>query len=177
MSSSLAISKRLIYLIEQINEWTGKSVAWLTLAMVLTTFAIVILRYTFDIGWIAVQESVAYMHALVFMLGAGYTLKHDGHVRVDIFYQRCSVKTKAWVDCLGALLLLLPVSVFIIWSSWDYVADSWHIQEGSRNSGGLPGLYLLKSSIIVMAFLLILQGFALFLRNLLTAIGYQEETQ
>ncbi len=170
MSFCVAVGERIIYCIDLVNEWIGKSVAWLTLAMVLLTFVIVVLRYAFDLGWIALQESVAYLHALVFMLGAAYTLKHDGHVRVDILYQRCASRTRAWIDCLGTLLLLLPVSIFIIWSSWEYVTDSWRIFEGSSNSGGLPGVYLLKSCIIVMALLLILQGLAMFLRNLLLAL-------
>ena len=143
--------------------------------MVITTFIIVVLRYAFDLGWVALQESVTYMHAIIFMMGAAYTLKHDGHVRVDIFYQRCSDKTKAWIDCLGTLLLLMPVTGFIIWSSWDYVSDSWSIKESSRNSGGLPGVYLLKTTIIIMAVLLILQSIALFLQNLLTALNVTGE--
>ncbi len=157
------------------NEWVGKSIAWLTLLMVLTTFSIVILRYAFDIGWIALQESVTYMHSMVFMLGAAYTLKHNGHVRVDILYQRCNAKVRAWVDFLGSLFLLLPVSAFIIWSSWEYVLNSWEILEASRNSGGLPALYLLKSSIIAMAVLLILQGLAQLMQNLLIALGFMEQ--
>lgn len=144
--------------------------------MVVTTFIVVVLRYAFDLGWIALQESVSYMHAMVFMLGAAYTLKHNGHVRVDIFYQRCSDKTKAWIDCLGTLLLLMPVSGFIIWSSWEYVSDSWAVQESSRNSGGLPGVYLLKTTILFMAALLILQSIALFLQNLLIALGLNKES-
>ena len=171
MSRVIQISQRCISIINCTNEWIGKTISWLTLLMVITTFIIVILRYAFDIGWIAMQESVSYMHAIIFMLGAAYTLKHDGHVRVDIFYQRCTEKVKAWIDCLGTLFLLLPVTGFIIWSSWDYVADSWAIQEGSRNSGGIPGIYLLKTSIIVMSVLLILQSIALFLQNLLIATG------
>lgn len=176
MPSFLKISQFCIIAINGINEWVGKTISWLTLLMVLFTFIVVILRYTFDIGWIALQESVAYMHALVFMLGAAYTLKHNGHVRVDIFYQRYSAQTKAWIDCLGTLFLLLPVSGFIIWSSWEYVADSWAIQESSRNSGGLPGVYLLKSSILLMSGLLILQSIALFLQNLLIALNLNQET-
>ncbi len=176
MSRFLKISQLCIITINSINEWVGKTISWLTLLMVTLTFIVVVLRYAFDIGWIALQESVAYMHALVFMLGAAYTLKHNGHVRVDIFYQRCSTKTKAWIDCLGTLFLLLPVSGFIILSSWEYVADSWAIQESSRNSGGLPGVYLLKSSIILMSGLLILQSIALFLQNLLIALGLNQES-
>ncbi len=160
-----------ISFINALNEWVGKLISWLTLAMVITTFSVVVLRYLFDSGWIALQESVTYMHSLVFMLGAAYTLKHDGHVRVDILYQRFSPKTRAIIDALGALLLLLPVSGFIIWSSWHYVSESWQVLEGSRHSGGLPGLFLLKSCIIAMAVLLILQGIAMFLQNLMIIIG------
>jgi TRAP-type mannitol/chloroaromatic compound transport system permease small subunit len=145
-------------------------VSWLTLAMVLVTFTIVVLRYAFNLGWIAMQESVAYMHALVFMLGAAYTLKHDAHVRVDIIYQRCSEKGRAWIDFFGVLLLLLPVACFILWNSWSYVIDSWSIQESSRNSGGLPGVFLLKTSILVMSILLVAQGLALALRSLLSLL-------
>ncbi|KAF3981151.1 MAG: TRAP transporter small permease subunit [Methylococcales symbiont of Hymedesmia sp. n. MRB-2018] len=168
---------KIIQIINNINEWIGKTISWLTLLMVLTTFLVVVLRYAFDIGWIALQESVAYMHAMVFMLGVAYTLKHDKHVRVDIFYQACSVKTKAWIDCLGTLFLLMPVMGFIICSSWEYVADSWAIQEGSRNSGGLPAVYLLKTTILLMAGLLILQSIALFSQNLIIALGFNNGEQ
>ncbi len=171
MLSSTVISKRCISIIDSLNEWIGTSISWLTLLMVLTTFLIVVLRYIFDIGWIALQESVTYMHALVFMLGAAYTLKHDSHVRVDIFYQRCSIRTRAWIDCLGTLFLLFPVTGFILWSSWSYVTESWAIQENSRNAGGLPGLFLLKSSIIAMSVLLFIQGLSMFLKNMMIALG------
>lgn len=171
MSSFLKISQFCIHVINVTNEWIGKTVSWLTLLMVITTFIVVVLRYIFDIGWIALQESVSYMHAMVFMLGAAYTLKHNGHVRVDIIYQRCSDKTKAWIDCIGTLCLLMPVCLFVIWSSWEYVADSWAVYESSRNSGGLPAVYLLKTSILLMVGLLILQSIALFLQNLIVALG------
>lgn len=175
MSSANQISQACISIIDTINEWIGKSISWLTLLMVVTTFIIVIFRYAFNVGWIALQESVAYMHAIIFMLGAAYTLKHNGHVRVDIFYQRCSDKTKAWIDCWGTVFLLWPVMGFIIWSSWAYVGDSWSIQESSRNSGGLPGIYLLKTCIIIMAVLLILQSISLFLQNLRFALGLTQD--
>ncbi len=175
MSTLIKSSQLYINIINTINEWVGKTISWLALAMVMTTFIIVILRYSFDLGWVALQESVSYMHTIIFMLGSAYTLKHNAHVRVDILYQRCTPKIQAWIDCLGTLFLLIPVTVFIIWSSWGYVADSWAIHESSRNSGGLPGIYLLKSTIIVMAGLLILQSISLFLQNLLIALGLTEE--
>lgn len=136
--------------------------------MVITQFSVVILRYLFNIGWVAMQESILYMHALVFMLGAAYTLKHDSHVRVDIFYQKMTAQGKAWVDVLGTLLLLLPVCLFIITYSWEYVANSWVLHEGSREAGGLAGLFILKTSIILLPTLLILQGISLLVKNLLT---------
>ncbi|HEY0721115.1 MAG TPA: TRAP transporter small permease subunit [Gammaproteobacteria bacterium] len=161
----------LIRLCDTLNERVGRLTAWCTLAMVAVTFAIVVLRYLFNLGWIAMQESVTYLHAMLFMLGAAYTLKHDGHVRVDIFYQKASARGRAWVDLLGTLLLLLPFCLFLIWVSWDYVTSSWALHEGSRDSGGLPWLYLLKSTIPAMALLLLLQGVALLARNLLVVTG------
>ena len=160
--------------IDAISEWSGRIVSWLTLAMVLVTFAIVVLRYAFSMGWIAMQESVTFMHALVFLLGAAFTLKREGHVRVDIFYRKLGVKGRAVVDLLGACLLLLPVCGFIFWLSWDYVTASWALKEGSREAGGLPGVFLLKSAIPLMAGLLILQGVSQILRATLTLSGREE---
>ena len=140
--------------------------------MVLVTFIVVVLRYVFDMGWIALQESISYFHSMVFLVGAAYTLKHNGHVRVDILYDRLSKTGKAWVDLLGHLFILMPVMIFIIWISWPYIADSWQVLEGSREAGGLPGVYLLKSLILLMAGLLILQGIALILRALPTISRY-----
>ena len=167
----------LIDFLNRLAEWVGKTVAWLTLAMVLVTFAVVVLRYAFDTGWIAMQESVTYMHALVFMLGAAYTLRSDGHVRVDIFYRKLGARGRAWVDLLGALVLLLPMSVFIAWVGWDYVVSSWAVSEGSREAGGLPGVYLLKSLILLMPLLLALQGLSMMLRNLLLLTGRPVEAE
>jgi TRAP-type mannitol/chloroaromatic compound transport system permease small subunit len=157
--------------LDGIAELTGRGIAWLTLGMVLITFAVVVLRYGMQTGSIALQESVSYLHAIVFMLGAAYTLKHDGHVRVDIFYQKASPQTRAWTNLLGTLLLLFPTCGFILASSLDYVASSWSIQEGSRETGGLDGVFLLKTVIPLMAVLLLLQGCSLALRSALVIAG------
>jgi TRAP-type mannitol/chloroaromatic compound transport system permease small subunit len=149
---------------EQFIDWSGRVVSWCVLAMVLLTFLVVVLRYVFDSGWIALQESVTYLHSLVFLLGAAYTLKHDAHVRVDIFYSRFSERTKAWVELLGHLFILIPVMLFIVWISWPYISDAWAVKESSRDAGGLPGVYLLKSMILLMAGLLIIQALVLILR-------------
>jgi TRAP-type mannitol/chloroaromatic compound transport system permease small subunit len=154
--------------IEHFIDWTGRTVSWLTLLMVIVTFIVVVLRYVFDIGWIALQESVTYMHAMVFLIGASWAMQQQAHVRVDIFYSRFSTKTKAWIDLFGGLLLLLPVMVFIAWISWEYVVNSWNVLEGSREAGGLPGVFLLKSLILVLAIMLILQALVQIARCLQT---------
>ncbi len=157
--------------LELVNEWIGRGVAWLTLMMVIITFTVVVLRYGFDMGSIAMQESIIYLHALNFMLGAAFTLKHDAHVRVDIFYQKMGPRGRAWVDLLGTLFLLLPVCGFIFWSSWGYVADAWTVRETSGEAGGLPFVYLLKSILLLMPSLLMLQGLAIILQSILILRG------
>jgi TRAP-type mannitol/chloroaromatic compound transport system permease small subunit len=153
--------------LERVSEWTGRAVAWLTLPMVVGTFVIVTLRYAFDTGWIWMQESVIWMHAAVFMLAAAYTLRDDEHVRVDIFYRKLDPRGRALVDIAGTVLLLLPMMGFILLVSFDYVAVSWSIREGSREAGGLPYPFvpLLKSVIPATALLVILQAIAKLLAN------------
>lgn len=169
--------KHLITSIDNFTDLTGRAVAWLTLIMVVLSFAIVLLRYGFTIGWVAMQESVLYLHGLVFMLGAAYTLKADGHVRVDIFYQSFSAKGRALVNILGGVLLLLPVCVFIFYISLDYVSISWQIREKSSEAGGLPLVYISKSFILLMAFTLSLQGVAEILRNILMLLPNQHQSK
>lgn len=163
--------------LDAFSDWTGRAVSWLTLGMVLVTFLVVVLRYAFDLGWIAVQESVSYMHGLVFMLGAAYTLRHDGHVRVDIFYGKFSDRGRRLVDLFGALLLLVPTCAFIAWTSWGYVGSSWAVYEGSPEAGGLPGLFLLKSLLLIMPVLMLLQALAGAALNLLILAGLRGPAQ
>jgi TRAP-type mannitol/chloroaromatic compound transport system permease small subunit len=139
----------------------GRMVSWLTVIMVLITATVVVLRYVFGVGWIWLQETVTWMHATVFLLAAAYTLSHDEHVRVDIFYRGMSPRGQALVDSLGVLLLLLPTCLWIVFSAWDYVAASWQVRESSLETGGMPGLFLLKSLIIVTPVLLAIEGLAL----------------
>jgi TRAP-type mannitol/chloroaromatic compound transport system permease small subunit len=146
--------------IDSMTDIIGRSAAWLTVAMVMLMALIVALRYLFQTGPIALQESIIYVNALIFTLGAAYTLKEQGHVRVDIFYNRLSVTQKALVNLLGGLIFLLPTAGFIIWTSWDYVSISWQIRESSAELSGLPYVYLLKATIILLAVLLVIQGIA-----------------
>lgn len=148
-------------MIERLSEWTGRALAWLTLAMVLAVVFAVIARYLFDASWIAVQEAVVWMHGFVLMLGLAYTLKHDAHVRVDVFYRLIGPRGRAWIDLVGTVVLLLPLCAFIAWSSWGYVTDAWVLGERSREAGGLPALYALKAAIPLAALLVALQGIAM----------------
>ena len=155
-------------LIDASSDLIGRSAAWLTVGMVLLMALIVALRYLFQTGSIAMQEAVIYVNALIFTLGAAYTLKEQGHVRVDIFYNRLGVKQKAVVDLLGGLVFLLPFAGFIIWESWDYVSVSWRIKESSAELSGLPYVYLLKATIILLALLLIIQGISEILKAIVS---------
>ena len=152
----------------------GHAVSWLTLLMVLVTFVIVVMRYVFGAGLIWLQESLTWMHAAVFMLGAAYTLQREEHVRVDIFYRKMSDKQRAWVNLLGVLIFIFPLCAFFVYESIDYVAASWSLREVSRNSGGLPYPFvpLLKSILVIMPVAVALQGLSLLLRSA-RAIGEQ----
>ena len=169
--NALAVFVRLV---DKLNDWIGRGVAWLTLAMVLVTCLVVVLRYGFAIGWVAMQESYVWMHGIVFMLGAGYTLLHDGHVRVDIFYRPASVRYKALVDLFGSLFLILPMIAVVAWMSYPYVAASWSKFESSREAGGLEGLFLLKSVLLAFCVLVGLQALAMAGRSLLILTGHPE---
>lgn len=160
MTTSTLVNK-----LDHLSLATGKLAAYLCLLMAAITGLVVILRYGFNIGSGALQESISYLHAAVFMLGAAFTLQRGAHVRVDIFYRRCSRRRRAWIDSVGAIVLLMPLCVFIAWVSWDYVAQSWAIRESSADPGGLPAVFVLKSLVPVMAVTLLLQGFAEVLRN------------
>lgn len=162
------------HIIDAVSERIGWAVSWLTLAMVLLTFTVVMLRYLFNSGWIAMQEISTYFHGILFMLGAAYTLKTDGHVRVDVFYRPLTKQGKAWIDLLGSLFLLLPVCIFLFWISWEYVASSWSLYEGSREAGGLNLVWLLKGVILLMPALLALQGMAQMAHALLSILDHRQ---
>ena len=151
--------------IDAIIEISGRTVAWLSLGMVVITCTVVVLRYGFDTGAIALQESVTYMHALVFMIGLSYALKHDRHVRVDLLFNRLSRRSRQWINLIGHVGFLLPICLVITLESFDYVMRSWAIREGSREAGGIPGVYFLKTLIPLSALLLSMQAISEVLRT------------
>ena len=160
--------KRVPVVFDKISIVSGRITSWLTLVMVVVTVIVVVMRYVFDAGAVWLQESVVWMHAVVFMVGAAYTLQQDEHVRVDIFYRNMGERRRAWIDLLGTLLFLLPLCVFLGYKSWDFVVVSWHLAESSREPGGMPYPFvpLLKSVLLVMPLLLVLQGLSMLIRAL-----------
>ena len=146
--------------IDRLNAAIGKAAAWLALFVVLMQFALVLLRYLLGLGSIWLTESVSYAHAALFLLAAAWTLREGGHVRVDVFYAEASPRTKAAVDLIGALGLLLPFALALLWLALPYAGRSWTILERSRETSGLPLVFLLKSLIPLFALMLVLQGLA-----------------
>lgn len=164
-----SLISKTINAIDSFTEWTGRSVAWLVLAMVLLICYDVAMRYLLQQGSVALQELEWHLFALIFLLGAAYTLKHDEHVRVDIIYQskRLSDKQRALINILGIILFLFPFCTLIIISAWPFVENAYFYNEGSPDPGGLPYRYLLKGSILIAFILLMVQGLAELLRNIL----------
>ena len=150
--------KILINILDAITELSGRLISWATLLLMLLTLLVVILRYGFNIGSTAIQDTALYLHGAVFTFAAGYTLKHEGHVRVDVFYQTFSEKTRHLVDFFGTLLLLIPTSLFIGWVCLHYVGTSWEIKEASVEAGGLAYVYLQKTLLLVIVASLLIQG-------------------
>ena len=171
MQAFLSALAALTRAIDVANEHVGRVAAWLALLMVLLQFVVVVMRYIFGWGFIAMQEGVIYLHATLFLVGAGYTLLHGGHVRVDIFYRDARPRRRALIDLLGVILFLMPVCVIIGWASWPYVGQSWSVFEKSAETSGIPAIYALKTMILVFVVLISLQGLSLALHAILTLAG------
>lgn len=160
--------------IDSINEYIGRFASWLVLGCVLTCFLVVLLRYVWNTGFVWMQELYVWQHALVFMLGAGYTLLHERHVRVDVFYSKLSPRGQAWVNLGGTLIFLWPWLIIVTYYGWPFIKSSWQLLEASPQSGGLSGYFLLKTVIYVFCGLLWLQSLAGIFRSLLLLIAGRE---
>jgi len=152
--------------IDRLTTAVGRRVAWLALVVVLLQFALVVARYLFGLGSIWLTETVIYAHATLFMLAAAWTLKAGGHVRVDVFYAEASARTRAKIDLAGALLLLLPFALVLVWLGVPYAARSWAILERSQETSGLPLVFAFKTLIPAFAVMMALQGIAQAIRAL-----------
>lgn len=156
----------MLKLLDGISALTGRILAWLIFGVMIFTCAVVLMRYALGNSDVTFyQELVIYLHAAAFMLSAGWTLKRDGHVRVDVLYRSMNVRAKAWVNIIGSLVFLLPVSFFLLFTSYEFANHSWAIRETSGEAGGIPAVFLLKSVIPLASFFLIIQGLAEVIRN------------
>ncbi len=166
-------SRKLATWIERLSEWTGRATSWLVLAMVLLIAYDVAMRYLFRSGSVALQELEWHLFAVIFLLGAAYTLRHDDHVRVDVLYQSrwMNDRRRAWVDLVGTLIFLVPFCLLIIVSSWPFLSSSFLHGEGSPDPGGLPYRWLLKAAIPIGFGLLLVQGVAVAIRALHRILG------
>lgn len=156
-----AVNRRLSGVIETLVRRIGRLSLHLVLIMAAVQFAIVILRYVFGVNFIAMQESVTYMHGAVFLLAGGYALLTDDHVRVDIFYRDARPRRKAFIDFAGTYVFLFPFCLIALWATAPYVANAWAVREGSMEQSGINGVYFLKTLIAVYLTLLALAGFVL----------------
>lgn len=161
--------------LDALNAVFGKGAAALVVLMMLVQSLIIVFRTVFNLGNLASQDAVLYMHAALIMLCLAWAWREEGHVRVDVFYHRFSLLTQNWINCIGNVLFLLPFAVFIFLSSWDYAIDSWLNREASGDAGGLDRIYWLKALIPLAGALLFLQGLSDTLRKLI-AISFREDT-
>jgi len=163
--------------IDCLNEWVGRGVAWVTLGLVLVVFIDVVMRYLFNTSFVFTQELEWHLFGFIFLIGAGYTLLHDGHVRVDIIYQRLSHKGRAWVNLFGVLLFLIPGCIMLISTSWKFTINSYSILEGSPDPGGIPFRFIIKGCMPLGFVLLLLQGISLGMHSFLQIIGIEKVTE
>lgn len=161
----------IIRLIGAINRTMGNIFAWLSLVMVIVCFLVVVQRYLLGFTLLWMQDLYVWLNGIMFTAVAGYALLRDDHVRVDIFYRPATVRTKAIIDMIGVFVFLLPFCWVVYHYSWSYIARSWRLHEGSANVGGMPGLYILKSFILVFVVMVALQGIAWVLRSILVLRG------
>ena len=160
--------------IDRLNEWVGRGVAWVALGLVVVVFVDVVMRYLFKTSFVFTQELEWHLFAFIFLIGAGYTLLHDGHVRVDIIYQRLQFKGRAWVNFIGVLFFLIPGCIMVITTSWKFTQNAWMIAEGSPDPGGIPYRFIVKGCIPVGFSLLLLQGLSLGVHSFLQIVGIEK---
>jgi TRAP-type mannitol/chloroaromatic compound transport system permease small subunit len=167
----MAVLLGLVRGIDRLNEWAGKLAGYISLLMVVVVTGDVVMRYAFDTTFVAVQELEWHLFGAMFLLGAGYTLLKDEHVRVDVVYQRLGRKARAWINLLGVLFFLLPGCFLVLDTSWKFFSMSLAIHEGSGDPGGLPARYVLKAFILVGFALVALQGVSMGVKAFLEIMG------
>jgi TRAP-type mannitol/chloroaromatic compound transport system permease small subunit len=160
--------------IDTLNEWVGRGVAWITAGLVMVVFVDVLMRYIFNTSFVFTQELEWHLFGFIFLIGAGYTLLHDGHVRVDIIYQRLGLKGRAWINFFGVLFFLIPGCLMVLTTSWKFTMTSFLMLEGSPDPGGIPFRFIIKGCIPAGFTLLLLQGISLGLHSFMQILGIEK---
>jgi TRAP-type mannitol/chloroaromatic compound transport system permease small subunit len=160
--------------IDTLNEWVGRGVAWVTAGLVMVVFVDVLMRYILNTSFVFTQELEWHLFGFIFLIGAGYTLLHDGHVRVDIIYQRLGLKGRAWINFFGVVLFLIPGCIMVISTSWKFTMTSFLMLEGSPDPGGIPFRFIIKGCIPVGFTLLLLQGISMGLHSFMQILGIEK---
>lgn len=160
--------------IDLFQERWGRGVSWLMFLMVVVVFGDVIFRYAFSRSWVFIQELEWHLFGIIYLLAAGYTLLHNEHVRVDIVYSRLSSRKKAWLDFILLFVFFFPSCFLVIYTTWPFVRNSFAVNEGSPDPGGIPARWALKSVIIIGFALLVLQGISQVIKNFYWAMGWEE---
>lgn len=170
---------RIASAIDRFTDRVGRVLVWLSLAMVVVGGFNAIVRYLDKYTGMGLSSNTYielqwYLFSLLFLLGAAYTLRHDAHVRVDVFLSKLSPKGRAWVDVLGTLLFLVPFCVLMLWVAWPAVSSSWAVREMSPDPGGLPR-YPIKAVIPVAFVLLLVQGLSVLIHGLAVITGHEAD--
>lgn len=160
--------------INGLNRTVGRVFSWLALGIVLVCFAVVVERYVFNNTRLWAQDLYVWLNGFMFTAVAGFALLRDDHVRVDIFYRPGTVRHKAICDAIGVLIFLFPFMFVVIHFGLPFVQRSWRILENSANIGGMPGLYILKTFIVVFGVLVFLQGLAMLIRSTLVILNRED---
>lgn len=158
-------------IIDRINDWVGEKISWLTLGLVVVFCLDVVCRYLFNFSANWILDIEWHFFSLIFLLGSGYTLLHDKHVRVDVYYARFAIKKKATINIIGHIVFLIPWCLLLIYTGYNYTMNSWYMREGSAEPGGLPARYLIKSMIVLGFFLLLIQGVSQIFKDIKTLKG------
>ncbi|MFA3782137.1 TRAP transporter small permease subunit [Melioribacteraceae bacterium 4301-Me] len=157
--------------VDKLNSKIGIGVSYLTALLVIVVCYDVVTRYFFKSSSVAIQELEWHLFAVIFLLGGGYTLLTENHVRVDIIYVRLSEKKKAWINILGTFFFLIPFSLMILYTSWNFVENSFLISETSPDPGGLPARFIIKSILPIAFVFILLQGISLLFKSILIVAG------
>ena len=164
-------------LARRIDAWQdafGRALSWLMLAMVLVVFSDVVLRYAFNLTSVFTQELEWYLFAITYLLGAGYVMLHDEHVRVDIVYSRLPPRRKARLDFILLFVFFFPSCLLIVYTTWPFFRNAYMVLEGSPDPGGIPARWALKSVIIIAFVILMIQGVSQAVKNFYVWRGWEE---